>query len=351
MSTIRIGTRPSPLALTQTRWVADLLRQLGHQVSLVEVATLGDRSNAAIPDLGAGVFVSALRTALEAGQIDVAVHSLKDLPVADYGPGTLGPARVTAKDGAPELAVAAVPRREDPRDALVSRDGLTLGELPTGATVGTGSARRAAQIGVLGLGLQVVPIRGNVGTRLDLVATGQLDAVIVARAGLARLGLLDRATEFLDPLQMLSAPGQGALAVECRHDSPFVDTLATIDDDDTRTCVIAERTVLAELAAGCSAPIGALAEVVDGDTESELSLRVVVAAPDGSDELRRSVVGPAHDPVGAGRRVAALLREDAGDLLEAVLPPVPQAPQPGPPDRPSAAHGAPASSDPLEATP
>ncbi len=178
MSTIRIGTRPSPLALTQTRWVADLLRQLGHHVSLVEVATPGDRSNAAIPDLGAGVFVSALRTALEAGQIDVAVHSLKDLPVAGYGPGTLGPARVTDKDGAPELVVAAVPRREDPRDALVSRDGLTLGELPAGATVGTGSARRAAQIGVLGLGLQVVPIRGNVGTRLDLVATGQLDAVI-----------------------------------------------------------------------------------------------------------------------------------------------------------------------------
>jgi hydroxymethylbilane synthase len=188
--------------------------------------------------------------------------------------------------------------------------------------VGTASPRRAAQLGALGLGLDVVPVRGNVDTRLDLVRTGAVDAVILARAGLARIGRLAEATETIDPLQMLPAPGQGALAVECREDRADVRAaVAALDDEDTRVCVTAERALLAALEAGCTAPVGALAEVVEGEDGPELWLRAFVGAPDGSVELRRSVVAPVADPVAAGLRLAALLLEDgAADLAPTESP-------------------------------
>ena len=197
-TTLRIGTRASTLARVQTDAV---VAALGVPVEIVPIVTEGDRSAEAVTQLGGtGVFVSALRQALLGNEIDVAVHSYKDLPTA--------PA-----DG---ITIAAVPVREDPRDALVARDGLVLGELPPGSKVGTGSPRRAAQLRALGLGIEVVPLRGNVDTRLRRVAEGDLDAVVLAYAGLRRLGRGDEVTEILDPIQVLPAPAQGALAVECR---------------------------------------------------------------------------------------------------------------------------------------
>jgi hydroxymethylbilane synthase len=232
--------------------------------------------------------------------VDLAVHSYKDLPTA--------PA-----DG---LVIAAVPPRQDARDALVARDGLTLGELPTGARVGTGSPRRTAQLRALGMGLEVVPVRGNVDTRIGRVAPGDLDAVVLARAGLARLGRLDEVTETLDPLQVLPAPAQGALAVECRAGSEVEAILKALDDPDTRTAVEAERALLAALEAGCSAPVAALAEIAEGDDGPEVFLRGLVAALDGSDTVRLSATGPTHDATGVGQRLAAeLLDLGAADLM------------------------------------
>lgn len=194
---IRIGTRGSLLATTQAATVRDALIAGGHSAELVTISTEGDRSMAPIASLGVGVFTTALREAMEAGLVDAAVHSYKDLP--------------TAAD--PRFTVAAIPPRNDPRDAVVARDGLTLGELPVGSLVGTSSPRRAAQLRALGLGLEIRPLRGNLDTRLNKVSSGDLDAIVVARAGLARLGRLDDVTETLEPVQMLPAPAQGALAV------------------------------------------------------------------------------------------------------------------------------------------
>jgi hydroxymethylbilane synthase len=261
------------------------------------------------------VFVSQLRDALAAGEVDIAVHSYKDLP--------------TAPD--PRLTLAAIPPREDPRDALVARDGLVLGELPTGATVGTGSPRRTAQLEALGLGLRVVPIRGNVDTRLAKVASGELDAVVVASAGLRRLGRVDEATELLDPLQMLPAPAQGALAVECRADHPELAALLAqvLDDAWTRAAVTAERAVLATLEAGCSAPVGALADVVsdltdDGRAVDRVSLRAVVGTADGA-LLRASATGDLDDAEKLGAALAAELLDMGGGALDAARgTPLPQ---------------------------
>ena len=301
MTALRLGTRSSVLALTQSGHVADALRRLGHQVELVHVTTRGDVSSAAIEQIGGtGVFVTALRDALLRGEVDLAVHSYKDLPTAP----------------ADELCIAAVPPRQDARDVLVARGGLTLGELPAGSRIGTGSPRRTAQLRALGLGLEIVPVRGNVDTRLRKVADGELDGVVLARAGLARLGRLGEVTEALDPLQVLPAPAQGALAVECRAGTPLVAQLAALDHADSRVTVDAERGLLAALEAGCTAPVGALAEVALGDDGDEVFLRGLVAALDGTDAVRLSATGPTSDAAEVGRRLAAeLLDLGAADLM------------------------------------
>jgi hydroxymethylbilane synthase len=303
--TLRLGTRASQLATTQSQAVADAITAAsGVPVQLVPISTEGDRSSAAIAQLGGtGVFVTAIRQALLEGTVDVAVHSYKDLPTLPE----------------PGLTIAAVPPREDPRDALVARDGLTLGELPAGAKVGTGAPRRVAQLRALGLGLEVVPIRGNVDTRLARVVPGDLDAVVLARAGLARLGRLSAVTETLDPLQVLPAPAQGALAVECRGDDERTrQLLATLDDAGSRACVVAERTTLAALEAGCSAPVAAYAELAEGEDGPELFLRASVTALDGSDGVRGSITGPPTAAERLGRELAAeLLDRGAAELMAA----------------------------------
>jgi hydroxymethylbilane synthase len=301
--TLRLGTRRSALALAQAELVAEALRADGHDVQLVEVVTEGDRSAQALTALGGtGVFVAELRQRLLTDDIDLAVHSLKDLPTAEA-------------DG---LVIAAIPPRADPRDALVSRDGLALAELPVGAVVGTGSPRRAAQLHATGFGLSVVPIRGNVDTRLRKVAEGEVDAVVVAAAGLARLGRLGEAAEIIDPAQMLPAPGQGALAVECRRDDEALTAAraALLDDEGTRAAATAERIVLARLEAGCTAPVGALADVAEGDVGPELYLRAAVVAVDGSRALRMSATGPVADSDELAIRLAAqMIDEGAADLI------------------------------------
>jgi hydroxymethylbilane synthase len=296
---IRIGTRGSLLATTQAAGIRDALAANGHPAELVTISTEGDRSLDPVAIIGVGVFTAALREAIDDGRVDAAVHSYKDLPTADD----------------PRFVIAAIPRREDARDAVVARDGLVLAQLPTGSVVGTSSPRRAAQLRALGLGLEIRPLRGNLDTRLNRVSSSDLDAIVVARAGLARLGRLDDVTETLEPVQMLPAPAQGALAVECRAgDARLVALLAELDDADTRAAVTAERALLAELEAGCSAPVGAIAEVVesideDGRVFVELSLRSCVAALDGSDVIRASGIGSPDRARELGLSVAAELFE------------------------------------------
>ncbi|MGW0215733.1 hydroxymethylbilane synthase [Micromonospora chokoriensis] len=300
---LRLGTRGSALAMAQSGQIAEALTAAtGRPVELVEVVTAGDRSTAPVHRLGVGVFVSALRDALAAGTIDFAVHSYKDLP--------------TAADGG--LHIAAVPARQDPRDALVARGGRTLAELPPGATVGTGALRRIAQLHALGLQLEVTPIRGNVDTRLARVLgpDADLDAVVLARAGLARLGRLDVITESLDPMLMLPAPAQGALAVECRaDDQDLVELLAVLDHAPSRAAVTAERAFLATLEAGCSAPVAAYAELAEGETGDEIYLRGAVISPDGTRDLRLSRTGTPADAAEIGKALAAELLDLGADSI------------------------------------
>lgn len=294
---VRIGTRRSPLALTQSQWVADRISALGVAVELVPVVTDGDVSQTPLSQLGGtGVFVSALRDALLQRRVDVAVHSLKDLPTAP----------------AAALETVAVPPREDPRDALVAREGLTLDTLPVGARVGTGSPRRAAQLLARRPDLDVVDIRGNVDTRVGFVVDGSLDAVVLALAGLIRLGRRDVVTEVLDPSVMLPAPGQGALAVEVRapggdaSDAALHATLRRLDDAPTRAAVTAERAVLAGLEAGCSAPVGALA-VVGSPEPGNAGLTLDAVLGDGTAVRRMSITAPPAEADVAGHRLAARL--------------------------------------------
>ncbi|MFX0591487.1 hydroxymethylbilane synthase [Melissospora conviva] len=306
---LRLGTRGSALAMAQSQQFADsLTAATGRAVELVPIVTAGDRSSEPVARLGVGVFVSALRDALIDGQIDFAVHSYKDLPTA-------GDAR---------LHIAAVPVREDPRDALISRDGRTLAELPPGSRIGTGALRRIAQLHALGLQLEVAPIRGNVDTRLARVRgpEADLDAIILARAGLSRLGRLDEITETLDPMLMLPAPAQGALAIECRaDDSDTAELLALLDHPPTRAAVTAERALMATLEAGCSAPVAAFAVLAEGeptesgDSTEEIYLRGAVISPDGSSDLRRSRTGTPAEAAEIGKALAAELLDLGADSI------------------------------------
>ncbi|MFD5898697.1 MULTISPECIES: hydroxymethylbilane synthase [unclassified Streptomyces] len=313
--TLRLGTRRSKLAMAQSGQVADAVMELtGRRVELVEITTYGDTSREQLSQIGGtGVFVTALRDALLRGEVDFAVHSLKDLPTAQ-----------------PEnLTLAAVPRREDPRDVLIARDGLTLDRLPHGARIGTGSPRRTAQLNAHarshGLLIETVPIRGNIDTRIGYVHGGELDGVVLAAAGLNRLGRTGEVTDFLSVDSVLPAPGQGALAVECAASDPeLAAALAGLDDPHTRIAVTAERSLLAALEAGCSAPVGALADLLgDGqDTRfvNELRLRGVVGTTDGSTLVQLSITGPvptSHgDAVALGRELASeMLAKGAAGLM------------------------------------
>jgi hydroxymethylbilane synthase len=290
------------MAIAQSRQVAGMITErTGRPVEIVGVTTMGDVSRAQLTQIGGtGVFVSALREALLGGEVDLAVHSLKDLPT--------GPAA--------GIALAAVPPRDDPRDALVARDGAKLADLPPGARIGTGSPRRAAQLLGLRAGLRCVPIRGNAGTRLGKVSEGELDAVVLAYAGLARIGQVGAVTQVFEPDEMLPAPGQGALAVECREgDAELVALLQAVTDEASLAAVTAERSLLEALEAGCSAPIGAYAAVTPGQ-QGQLRMRAAVMSPDGSRVLRTHGGAPAAAAWQLGRDLAAeLLRSGASDLI------------------------------------
>ncbi|MGC5565548.1 hydroxymethylbilane synthase [Streptomyces sp. FR-108] len=309
---LRLGTRRSRLAMAQSGQVADAVSQVtGRPVELVEITTYGDTSREHLAQIGGtGVFVTALRDALLRGEVDFAVHSLKDLPT-----------------GQPDkLALAAVPVRADVRDVLVARDGLTFAELPDGARIGTGSPRRMAQLNAhardLGVTIETVPIRGNIDTRIGFVRAGELDGVVLAAAGLQRVGRTGEVTDFLPVDTILPAPGQGALAIECAADNAdLVAALAELDDPYTRAAVTAERSLLAALEAGCSAPVGAFADfLADGQTVKELRLRGVVGTTDGSTLVQLSTTGPVpetHDQAMAlGRELAAeMLAKGAAGLM------------------------------------
>jgi hydroxymethylbilane synthase len=292
---LRLGTRKSPMAMAQARQVAGLIMErTGCDVELTGITTFGDVSQVQLAQIGGtGVFVSGLRARLLDGDIDVAVHSLKDLPTAQ-----------------PEgIELAAVPARDDPRDVLAARGGAKLADLPPGARIGTGSPRRAAQLLLLRPDLRPVPVRGNAGTRLERITSGEVDAVVLAYAGLARIGRLEAVTQVFEPDEMLPAPGQGALAVECRAGRPELAAMLTcVDDSASRAATTAERSLLAALQAGCSAPVGGYAAGTN-----ELRLRAVVVAADGETALRASASGPAGEAERLGREVAAeLLRRGAG---------------------------------------
>ncbi|MFC8304411.1 hydroxymethylbilane synthase [Specibacter sp. NPDC057265] len=318
---VKIGTRGSKLALTQTGQVTEqLVAVSGLAADIVPVKTDGDVLTGPLSQMGGtGVFAAELRAAVLDGRVDVAVHSLKDLPTA----------------AVPGLALAAVPVRADARDALCSRDGLTLAQLPHGASVGTGSPRRAAQLLAARNDLLIVDIRGNVDTRLARVPglpgnalvdpepgkAADLDAVVLAASGLTRIGRLDTVTEFLATDVMLPAPGQGALALECRTaDAELTgvlgQSLSAIDDQDTRLAVTAERALLARLEAGCAAPVGALG-LRKG---SMLYLEAVVVSLDGTRSLRLKKATDALTVVGAtllGIELAEeLLAGGAGDFAD-----------------------------------
>ncbi|MGN5731701.1 hydroxymethylbilane synthase [Arthrobacter psychrochitiniphilus] len=321
VASVKIGTRGSKLALSQTGQITEQLSVVGgFDAEIIPIKTDGDVLTGPLSQMGGtGVFAAELRSAVLDGRVDVAVHSLKDLPTA----------------AVPGLALAAVPARADARDALCARDGLKLSELPLGATVGTGSPRRAAQLLAARADLLIVDIRGNVETRLGRVPglpgnpeaavvpgkVADLDAVVLAAAGLGRIGRLEAVTEFLEADVMLPAPGQGALALECRASDTDLSavlgqSLAAIDDTDTRLAITAERALLARLEAGCAAPVGALAH----RKGSMLYLETVVVSLDGTRSLRLKKATDGLSVVGAtllGIELAEeLLAGGAADLAD-----------------------------------
>lgn len=290
-----IGTRGSHLATTQSGHVRDALGEVGHPAELQIVTTSGDLSQAPVERIGVGVFTSALRDALFTGEVDIAVHSFKDLPTADE-----------------PRAHMVVPARADSREALIARGGLTLAELPRGARVGTSAPRRISQLKAIRPDLDIRPLRGNIERRMSYVENGELDAIILAYAGLVRGGYGDRPTEVFDPQVFMPAPAQGALAVECRTDDAAaraaIDKLADASATAEST---AERSVLATLEAGCTAPVAATAVRND----DKVALRAGVFALDGSRQLVEEAEGT--DPAELGRRVAeALLERGAAALMD-----------------------------------
>ena len=289
------------MAVAQSGLVASLITErTGRAVELVPVTTFGDVSRAQLAQIGGtGVFVSGLRERLLSGEVNLAVHSLKDLPTADA-------------DG---VVLAAVPARDDPRDTLVTADGVKLADLPAGARIGTGSPRRAAQLRLLRPDTTLVAVRGNAGTRLSKVGSGELDAVVLGYAGLARIGRLDAVAQVFEPEEMLPAPGQGALAVECAAGAAgLIALLAAVEDPSSRAATTAERSLLAALQGGCSAPVGAYAaHTPAADT---VHLRAAVFDHDGGAAVRASGSGASADARALGHEIAEeLLRRGAGDYI------------------------------------
>jgi hydroxymethylbilane synthase len=286
---IRLGTRGSLLALAQSEWFAGRLRAQGHEVEMVRIVTEGDvRALDTAP--GEGIFVAAIANALSRGEVDVAVHSAKDVPLAET----------------PGLVIAAYPERADPRDALVTAaGGQTIATLPRGSTVGTDSPRRAGFLRAARADLKILPLHGNVDTRLRRLDSGEVDAIVIAAAGLDRLERGERIDQRIDARVVTPAPAQGALAVQARRSSAdLVELLAAHDDRDIRLAVEAERTVLLATGGTCRAPVGALASV-EGDG---FTMVVGGVNSDGSDLRVESIEGPRADSLAladaAGRRLA-----------------------------------------------
>jgi hydroxymethylbilane synthase len=299
--TFRIGARGSKLARWQSEWVGEQLRTRGVAVEIVEITTSGDVQQLGPVTAigGVGVFTKEIQAALLAGDVDLAVHSLKDLPTQQVA----------------GLTLAATPPRENPADALIAASGSTLESLAPGSRVGTGSQRRRAQLLALRPDLVMLDIRGNVDTRLRKLDEGQYDAIVLAAAGLTRLGWADRITEMLAPPRVLPAPGQGSLAIECRtNDAVTLAALTPLDDPQTRAAVVAERTLLGVLEGGCSAPIAAWGRAARG----ELRLDGLVASLDGCRVLRASGESKPDDADALGARIAdELLQQGAAAIVGA----------------------------------
>jgi len=299
--TIRIGTRGSQLALWQSEWVKSRLLETfpGCSVELEVIKTTGDK----ITDVplakvgGKGLFVKEIEEALLAGRVDLAVHSMKDMPT-ELPPG---------------LCIGAVPMRENPRDALVSRSNMAFPDLPRSARVGTSSLRRASQILHIRPDIEIVPLRGNIDTRLRKLDTGDMDAVILAAAGLLRLGFEKRITQYLDTSIMLPAVAQGALCIETRENDGAVAMVKPLNHDGTHTAIIAERAFLKRLEGGCQVPMAAFAQI-DGQT---ISIRGLVADVDGKTVVQSTVSGPCRAAADLGTRLAEdLLQQGAKQILE-----------------------------------
>ncbi len=293
-----IGSRGSKLALTQTHWVRDRL-QAHHdslEIEVLEIRTTGDTVTGSLRSFdGAGVFTKELERALLEGQIDLAIHSLKDLPTQMH----------------PELTLVATPEREDVRDALIGPDLSSLADLPNGARLGTGSLRRRAQLKALRPDLEILDIRGNLDTRIDKAMRGECDAVVLAVAGLNRLGWQQRIGVHLSLDQVLPAPGQGALGLQMRANNPLKSYVGALNHPPTQAAVQAERQLLQTLRAGCHAPVGAWARL----EEDQLTLDGVVGHPDGTEMLRARHSAPLTDAQPLGEAAAAALREQGADAL------------------------------------
>jgi hydroxymethylbilane synthase len=303
VKSLRIGTRGSALALWQANHIREELKELhGVEAELVRIRTSGDRfQNASIAQIGMesgskGVFIKELEDALLGGSVDLAVHSMKDVPTeTPHG-----------------LMFPAVTKREDPRDCLISHQGQALKDLPAGARIGTSSLRRQAQLRHRRGDLQVLDLRGNVDTRMKKVAAGEFDAIVLAVAGVTRLGASGSITEILLPEWMLPAVGQGALGIETREDDRQASALvAALDDAETRACVTAERALLRELEGGCQVPLGAWARIERG----ELRIEACLLSSDGRECLRDQQRGAVGNAERIGRQLGQALKEAGADRI------------------------------------